>query len=551
MSVIGVVLLLWGFAEGVIYLPRLGVLDETVIRLLFIAGTTWLVLRQAREQGAGRRHVAGFAQGRGTGLAGLSPAAIIAFAFLVSLALAFLTFSAHAITADEFGYRYLAETLLQGRLWNAPTPHQLHDTMLTFYIPDKAGKRLSQYPPAWPLALAPFIAARVSWLANPVVALLGGAFMLAAMHEAGVGRAGRLAALILALLAPFALFNNASLFNHTLAATVIMAVVWLDLRDARRASIWNRVGIGFAFSVLLSTRYEAFAIAFVLFAADHLIRRRVRFLTWAIPAAVGALPGVVLLGLYNWSITGSPLTTTLSWGFPNLSFGLHAHGMDGTHSPALAAAYTFRWGLGWGDFASVAMLPLYVAAVWRRTRQGQLRWFDLMLPAVVVFFVFYPDYGGFQYGPRYWFIAYALVPLTIALEGGWRIAATRYNPLPLAAAQALVFAGFTAGYCVFARIQAEARMLPLTVALSAPGESAVLFPIAGQMRYVGWQVRPERMDGKDFTRNGPNGPGRVLLGLYLGPARTKLLCSQLPSRKIFRLEEPANATRPRLVPVCG
>ncbi len=550
-SAAGAVLLLWGLVEGAIYLLRLGPEADTLVRLLFIAGTTWLILRQSRLRASLPQAPAPLRFGAVSLAPASLPRAIMALSAAASLVLALLILSANAVTADEYGYRYLAETLLRGRLWNPPSPHALHDVLLTFYIPDKLGKRLSQYPPAWPLVLAPFVAAHLSWVANPLVALLGGGLMLSAMREARVGLAGQVSALTLAVLSPFALFNDASLFNHTLTATEIMAVVWLDLRDARSSSAWNRVGIGFAFSMLLATRYEAFAIAFILFAADHLIRRRQRLLLWALPAAAGALPGVVLFGLYNWSITGSPIVTTLSWGFPRLGFGFYAHGMDGTHTPARAAAYTVRWALGWGDFASVAMLPLYAAAVWRRARGRALRWFDLVLPAVVVFFVFYPDYGGFQFGPRYWFIAYALVPLTIALEGGWRLGRARFDPRRLAALQALVFAGFTIGQGGFARIQAQARTLPLTVARSAPNNSMVLFPIKGQMRYVPWQLHPERMDGKDFTRNGPDGPGRVLLGLYLGPERTRRLCTQLPGRRIFLLKEPDDAKRPLLLPVCG
>ncbi len=544
MAGVGVVLVLWGMLEGALYLPRLGPAAESAIRTLFALGTAWLILRGAGTLASGRVRLSPTAAAR-------LPAAIVFGSMAVSLALAQVILSAHAVSADEYGYRYLAETLTRGRLWNAASPRAVHDVVQTFYVPDKLGKRLSQYPPAWPLLLAPFDLAGLAWMANPLLALLGGAFLLGALREAGIGLAGQIAALVLALLAPFELFNAASLFNHTLAATAILAVAWLDLRDARHASAWNRVGIGLAFSVLLGTRYEAFAIAFVLFAIDHLIRRRTRFLVWALPAAVGAMPAVILLGLYNWRITGSPLTTTLSWGFPGIGLGLHAHGINGTHSPARAAIYGFRWALGWGDFASVAMLPLYAAAVWRRVRRRTVRWFDLMLPAVMLFFVFYPDYGGFQFGPRYWFVAHALVPLTIALEGSWRITTRRVEPLAFAGLQAMVFLGFTLGYGGFAHIQARARTLPLAVAEAAPGKSAVLFPLRTDIRYVGWQVRPEHLDGKDFTRNGPDGPGRVLLGLDLGRERTELLCRQLPDRRIFRLQQPDDGEPPRLVPACG
>ncbi len=70
----------------------------------------------------------------------------------------------------------------------------------------------------------------------------------------------------------------------------ILAIVWLDLRDADDPSAWNRAGIGVAFAVLLTTRYEAFLIAFILFALDELARQRLRFILWSVPAAVAGAP---------------------------------------------------------------------------------------------------------------------------------------------------------------------------------------------------------------------------------------------------------------------
>jgi len=37
----------------------------------------------------------------------------------------------------------------------------------------------------------------------------------------------------------------------------LLALIWLDLRDAGNPSAWDRAGIGVAFAVLLTTRHEA------------------------------------------------------------------------------------------------------------------------------------------------------------------------------------------------------------------------------------------------------------------------------------------------------
>ncbi len=244
-------------------------------------------------------------------------------------------------SADEYGYTYLADTLLHGRLWNEPPPApKLFDM---FYIAERDGKLASQYPFGWPAVLALFRAAGVGWLANPVLTLALGFGLAGALRLLGAPSQPSAALVAFVMLSPFVLFHGASFFNHTLAAAAVMAVCYLQLRDEAAPSFGTRVAIGFAFSVLLTTRYEAFAICAALYVADRLWHRRARFFADAVPMALGALPlGAALLG-YNWQITGNPFLTTLKWGFPWIGLGLHATGIDGPHSPARAAMYTLRW----------------------------------------------------------------------------------------------------------------------------------------------------------------------------------------------------------------
>jgi hypothetical protein len=536
-------LLTWGAAEALLVFLRFP--SQPTIAALDVAygtGTAAIILFLSRAEHAG------------TCPAWATPTVILG-SFLVAALLAQVALESFPSSADEYGYRYLADTLLHGRLWNPSRPSQLHDVLRTFYIADHDGKRVSQYPPGWPGLLAGFVAIGVPQLANPAVGLLACVFLWLALRQLPIPAPMRFAALALGAAAPFALFNAASYFNHPLTAACILAIIWLDLRDGRHPSAWNRAGIGFAFSVLLTTRYEDFAIAFALFALDGLIRRRWRFIPWALPAAAAAAPLTALLLFYDWRITGSPFETSLSWAFPEIGIGLGSSGIDGPHSAWRGLMHTIWWALDWQNFASVVMLPLYGVALYRRIAARALRWFDLLLPALAGFFFFYPDGGGFQFGPRYWYFGYMALPVTIAAglaspDGLWRVRGWRFDPVRLAMVQLAAFLGFTLGLAVFCHMRTEVRMLPLRVAATAPAPAIVLLQ-TGRQRYSSVQWHTDRLDSLDLTRNGlgPDLPP-VLMGNDLGQARTDLLCGQLPDRHVFRLILRGAPPTARLQPAC-
>ena len=72
------------------------------------------------------------------------------------MALALFAFETLPVSADEYGYNYLASTLDLGRFWNSPYPPALKDALRTYWIAQLDGKRFSQYPPGWPAVLSLF-----------------------------------------------------------------------------------------------------------------------------------------------------------------------------------------------------------------------------------------------------------------------------------------------------------------------------------------------------------------------------------------------------------
>lgn len=458
-------------------------------------------------------------------------------------------------SGDEYGYLFVADTLLHGRLWNQAYQPDLRDVLETFYIGGHGDQRLSQYAPGWPAILLSFESAGIPQIANAFIGAIAAFFMLQALRCFPIPRGIKLAALLLGIAAPFTLFNDASFFSHPLTAATLLAIIWLDLRDSVQPSLWNRAGIGAAFSLLLTTRLEVCLIAAALFAVDGLCRHRYRLLRWALPGVVAAAPLILLLLVYDAAITGSPFTTTIAWVSPQIGLGLGAAGQDGPHSALRGLLHTVIWFASWQDFAAVLLIPLYFVALWHRVTARTLRWFDLLWPALVVLFFFFPDNGGFQYGPRYWYAGHAVMPLTLAAglprEGEfWRVWRCRLNPLRLAVAQLASFGGFSIAFAAFLHAQTVNRLAPFRLALTATAPALVLMSDVDR-RYVSWQDLPYAMLAKDYTRNGVGPLGPTIIAIDRGDQRTALLCAQMPDRAIYRIHLKPVGPGGSLIPVCN
>ncbi len=463
----------------------------------------------------------------------------LAAAFAATLAIAYGAAAAWPNSGDEYGYFYLARTLLAGRVYN-PTP-PVPELFDFYWIGVRDGKMASQYLPGWPVVLMPFLALRAAPLANPLLTVALGALLLASLKQVGAGVATRASLLTLVLLAPFTLFNGASYFNHMLAAVAVMGACWLALRDEALPGGWNKAGVGLFLSLALVTRIEAFAITAGLLGIDLLARQRWRALRYVAPAGLGALPLTAAWLAYTALITGSPWLTTQAWAAPQeLAFGLGPLATVAAKQAAYVSAF--------GSFASLAALLLYGAAAWTRLRSGRLRFYDALLPATAVFFVFYPADGGHQYGPRYWFFAWPTVALTIGAavgeDGFARLGRWRVHLPTLAAVKVAGYVGFALVFSVFLRLYVEARRAVYEV--SPPETPAVVLLPERRFRLSPWQGNPYPAFARDFTRNDLDFQAPVLYGRGDLVGSAGLACT-LAGRHVYRWEEPG-----RLRPVpCG
>jgi hypothetical protein len=469
------------------------------------------------------------------------PSGVIIAAFLITVLLAYLSVSVWPNSGDEYGYTYLARTFLQGRLWNAPPP-VLH--IFDFdYIFEKNGMLVSQYAPGWPAVLAVFLAAGVEQLANPVLTLLMGLLFAATLRRLQVPSAGVAPLTALVMLAPYTLFNGASLFPHTLAACAVTGICWLQLRDDAAPHWINKAAIGFTFAVLLTVRYEVFAVVLSLYVVERIWRRRSGFVRDAIIMALGGLPITAAFMGYNWAITGNPLLPVLTR--VNPTFGASAPTIVDSKSSLSTAFWHQRvWFGELCEYAGVSLVGLYGLGLVRNLRQRTLRFFDAIpIGCVAFFFFFFPEngLGGHQFGPRYWYFAWPAVGLTAGAalrdtEGWITVLRHRIHLPSFAALQVVGFLGTTLVVAGLFRVYVDLRR---EVYLVQPPQlpAVVLLPAPRPIVVAPWQPRPYYASDHELSRNGTDFNGPILYGYGGTPQAAEIACS-LPGRTVYRWQSP-------------
>jgi hypothetical protein len=435
-------------------------------------------------------------------------------------------------SGDEYSYLFLADTFRAGRLWDPPPPDP--ELFQAFHVLVKDGRTFSPYPPAWSAFLMPLRAFNVAWLENPLLTAVLGALLAAVYRRLGVCASMRASALAVVLLTPFALFLGGSLFPQTMAAALVTAIVWAQLADEAQPRAWRKLSIGALFGVLLLTRYEVFAITALLYAVDRLVRRRFAGIVDGLIVTIGLLPFVLGLLAYDAAITGNPWQLTSTW-----ASSLAASAA--TYSPLVRNLY---WLGGLAEFGGLPVLLMAAIALVAKLRQHNCRFYDLLLPAALLFYSFVQFTGGHQYGPRYWFWVWPLGTLTIITglvdpRGEVRVFGKRV-PFTRLASALLLYAIASFGTLL---VTTHGYMAERRTVLDFPAPSArtvVLIP-KRELRRWWWPGIPA--PAMDFTRNDIDYSDKVLFGRGDLADAVERAC-RLKGREVLRWEQPG-----RYVPV--
>ncbi len=397
-------------------------------------------------------------------------------------------------SGDEYAYLYQAQTIAEGRLWNAPIgPAVVFETNYIVQEPDRV---FGSFPAGWPVALAAAIRLGLPpWALNPIL----GAVTIGLVWRLGTrlygARAG-VSAAALVVVSPFFLFNAASYFSHTFCGALLLGAACLASREDR-APAWVPLGTGLLVGWAVLARYftgVACGVPIVLW----LLRPGTRRVRSAALVALGGLPWVVLLAWYNTQFSGSPWRLTTR----PLTYSLWFAGNFLLRGADMLATHVLRH-LAWTPAVLLAAYAVYLRGAPRALRRGPLDWVLVIVAGCLYFYI---ERGGNQYGPRFHYEAFLFMVVFVA---GNLFASDRIEGRPrrdrlifglLAASVAAMPASFAAHAMIEKRVIVE-RMDPYArVAAAGPKRGVVL---------LDGRVGTRRsMAGADLTRNG-NRPAYV------------------------------------------
>lgn len=339
---------------------------------------------------------------------------------LASIALALGPLGAHPHTQDEVAYLFQARTFASGRLWVPAPPDGLLGAFQTVFLIGDGARWYGKYPFGWPAALAPFAAAGVEWLANPLanaLALMLFFRVLARRWPAGWALGG------VALLAasPFFVAMGASLLTHPLALVLVLAVAdGVETLPSARGALVAGCAVAALFTVrpldAVAVAIPAFLIGAVRCRAAGLDAKaragRAAALLW--PVALAALATLA----YNALLTGDPLVSPFlkhnPMDRPGFGPGVGTFAPEGHNVFKALMNLAFNMlalnedAFGWpGITLAIALFGLIAPPAWDPLERL------LIACAAALGAAYFTFMGhGIAFGPRYY---HAWMPLVVAL----------------------------------------------------------------------------------------------------------------------------------------
>lgn len=447
-------------------------------------------------------------------------------------------------SSDEYDFLFQAWTFLAGRLWNPVPP--VPDLFEFFNLSFQNGKWVSTYPPGWPLLLAAAMALRLpAWLACPIVAAVL-LFVLAMLARRRDGPLGRVLALGLVAFSPFFIFNAASYFTMVPATVAGLLFCWAALEYLDRPRLSAAAAAGLAMGMLGLIRPFDVIVFALPFAAEFLWRARLRHYRLVPFIILAGLPFLAALLFYDLMTLGSLLPLGDDPASP-IRFGLFPVNLQGLQlTPLDELRFVLVRLIMLAEWSSPLLVLGYFIAFGYVAVQRRLSFLDFIFPACVLIYMLVPFDGGAQYGPRYYFVGFPFLVLTVVSALGPLIRdITRRRRISFAVSLMVAHGATCIAAAVvfglFMRQVVNQRMDVYDQVWAAHLRNAVvvLHSGTGSLR---------AMEPRDLVRNGIDIDGEVIYVLD-SPDQLPELQRLFPQRRFYIYDRQASSPKGTLRPL--
>jgi hypothetical protein len=441
---------------------------------------------------------------------------------------------AFPFSADEYDYLFQAETFLCGRLWNPLLSG--HEFFSFLWIVEKAGKWVGSFPPGWPLLLAgAHLLGLPFWLVCPLFGALA-LFFLARLAGSEDGQAGIVMALALVVFSPFFAFNAGSFYSHVPTASFGLMFCYFGAKFVD-APNWRCAALtGAALGMVGVIRPFDTMIYAAPFSLELLFKAKREYFGAMAVIVLGGIPCLAGLLFYTRAITGSAFLPVQVWAYSEIPIGLGGTNLQGRSISIfqeILFAKTRIWMLA--EWSSLIFVLSFLPALAWKTFMRKVRFYDFVMPTGVIAYLFVnTDMGGDQYGPRFYFEGFMLMPLTIGSMIVGLIQARR----PVSGA---AVAGLTTAHILVCL----ASLAVLLVYMRKVVDDR--FDIYDQVRRAGLHNALVIVHRRDiFARNGLDRDGDVIYALDL-PGRINELHRLFPDRQFYLYKRAGPEARGELL----
>jgi hypothetical protein len=413
-----------------------------------------------------------------------------------------------------------------------------HEFFAFYWIVEKAGKWLSSFPPGWPLLLA---GARLLGFPFWAVSPLLGAIMLVFLAKLAAredGPAGSAIALALVVFSPFFVFNAGSFYSHVPTAAFglmfcYFGAKFIDLPDWRSAML-----AGTALGVVGVIRPFDTIIYAVPFGLEWWIKPERRHVGAIAVIVLAGLPWLAGLLFYTRAITGSAFVPVQVWAYSSLPIGLSNMNLQGHLVSSIQELMFVKTRMAMlSEWTSPIFMLSYLGALAWKTFKHKARFYDFVVISAIISYLFvHTDMGGDEYGPRFYFEGFVLMPLTVSSA----IVGLIRERKPAAGA---AVAGLTTAHILICL----AGLAVLLVYMRKVVDDR--FDIYDQVRRAGLHDALVLVHRRDiFARNGLDRDGNVIYALNL-PGRINELHRLFPDRRFYLYKRADPETPGNLFPL--
>jgi len=437
-------------------------------------------------------------------------------------------------SADEYVYLFEANTFASGRLYADPPP--MLELFRFFHIIEREGRYFGIFPPGYPILLSIGVIMRIPWIINPLLgAMTIFLIYLIALHL--FNRQIAILSCILAFFTPYFILNSASYFSHAACTFFLALLVYSYIKSHGTYRLFWYFMIGASSGYAFNTRYMESVVTIIpigIILAVKLLRNPKKMLKPCLAIFMGGLIFLGLFMMYNTIIIGDPLQSPSKYYNISVTITFSKHSLNEGFKYFINYITKLFY---WTYYLPLVIFPLFF--YFFRSKPPFLTPILIVICILNIAGIFlYPMGAGNEYGPRYYYSFYYILPILASYTIDRLLVRKKYI-YPIIGIILILNIHSTFKKSTVYHEQIFLRQDLYRTVHEAGLSKAVVF-----IETPSWDMPP-----RDLIRNGIKLDGSVIYAHASSPTKQKQLMKHFPTYLPYRYKFVSERKKGRITPI--